>query len=727
MPNVDNYIIQIATDQDFENTIQEIDDYGSNTFSATVPFYSTQYWWRVAADMGSCMSGYTEPRSVTTKTEPPMLLNPGNDLAGVNIETNLWWGQVASAEVYHLQLDDNEDFSSPIIDQTGLTSNTFDASLDNYNSTYYWRVNALDAPCLSPWSQTFSFRTKYEAPEIVSPYNGEDCVSLLHKFQWKPVDGASQYTLQIAADMDFDNLIYNKDGLTGVSHEAPLPDHLTQYYWRVRAEDDNVGYYSDPAVFTTTLLPPETIAPEQGDQDVAIDATFEWSDMLQGTQYHFQLADNQGFDPVLLDREFTDQTSYDFTLPEHSTQYYWRISATFSNCSSSWSQPIGFRTELAAPELVDPADLSTEQPVNIMLSWKSVKDGELYDVVVASDEDFENIVGGHLDLPATSLLVKDLESRTKYYWKVKAENDVSDGDWSDVWEFTTGVRGPDVPQLIHPEHRAEMVPVSLTFTWEEAARAETYNFTLATDDDFGQTVVVEENIEENFLEVKNLEYYQEYYWRVQAANDSGSSAWSEIRRFRTIALAPSDAPELWTPLDGTDNLRQNLEFTWYAVPRAWYYHLQIATDPEFQNIEQEEKRVWDTKEKIFNLPLNTEYFWRVRGINEAGEGPWSDYWTFETYDPAGVDDGENTYFNVNVFPNPTAGQATFSFDLTEPGNVNIKIYNSIGEMVATIVNEYKSAGSHNVDWNTESLESGIYIYSLISGDHSETGQIVIAK
>jgi hypothetical protein len=250
---------------------------------------------------------------------------------------------------------------------------------------------------------------------------------------------------------------------------------------------------------------------------------------------------------------------------------------------------------------------------------------------------------------------------------------------------------------------------------------------LGKDDDFEVTVIDEEDIGNNFLEVTNLDYYTEYFWKVQSVNDSGRSAWSQIWKFRTTALAPSDAPELWTPLDGADNLHPEVDFTWYSTPRAEYYHLQIATDVEFNNIEQEEKRVWETNETIYNLPLNTQFYWRVKAINEAGEGPWSDYWSFETYDPAGVDDGIPGYFNISVFPNPAADHATFEFELPEAGHVNIKIYNSLGEMVSTLLNDFKSAGEHNVDWDTESLESGVYIYSVISGEHSQTGQVVVSK
>ncbi|MFP4528371.1 MAG: T9SS type A sorting domain-containing protein [Candidatus Kapaibacterium sp.] len=727
-PNADSYTLQIATDRQFGTIIQNLDDLSSNTFTSSVPFYGTQYWWRVRADMSECNSGFSEPRSFTTKTTPPVPLDPANDNGGVDLETTLRWGTVAGANFYNLMVDDDADFSSPIYDLSGLNSTQISATFSEYNNDYYWRVQAVENACVSEWSQTFSFTTRYEAPEVVYPADGEVCVSQMANFRWEAATGAGLYRLQIADDANFDNIIYEKDEIGDVSHSAPLPSPLANYYWRVRAEDDgNIGYYSEPAMFTTGILPPDMITPEDSTYGVELDMTFEWTDIEPGTIYHVQLAENPQFNPMVFDMEMTDQTELDYTLGKNDQDYFWRVSATFSGCASTWSQLSYFRTIVGIPDLIAPEDESIAQPINMLFRWSDVSGAEYYDLQIATDADFDDIIDGKSNVPATSVLIYDLPTNTKLYWRVHAKNEYGIGKWSETYEFTTGVRGPETPVLIYPEHRDEMVPVSLTFTWHEAARADAYTFALATDDDFETTIIYEDDIENEFFEVENLDYYATYYWKVRSTNDSGTSAWSDIRRFRTTALIPDEAPDLWTPLDGSDNLNPEVDFTWYPVPRAEYYQLQVATDPEFDSIVREEIRVYDTNETVFNLDLNTEYYWHVRAANEAGEGPWSQVWSFMTYDPAGVKENTNSRFGVNVFPHPVAGISTIEFTMPDAGRVNIRIYNSNGELVSTLLNGYKSEGTHGVEWDSESLESGAYIYSVISGNHSETGRIIIAK
>ena len=67
------------------------------------------------------------------------------------------------------------------------------------------------------------------------------------------------------------------------------------------------------------------------------------------------------------------------------------------------------------------------------------------------------------------------------------------------------------------------------------------------------------------------------------------------------------------------------------------------------------------------------------------------------------------------------------YSIPESGNVKLIIYNSVGEEVATLVNEQKSAGSYNVDFNAVSLPSGIYFYQLRTGSFVGTKKMVIMK
>ena len=78
-------------------------------------------------------------------------------------------------------------------------------------------------------------------------------------------------------------------------------------------------------------------------------------------------------------------------------------------------------------------------------------------------------------------------------------------------------------------------------------------------------------------------------------------------------------------------------------------------------------------------------------------------------------------------PNPFTYQTIFDFSLAEAGMVSLKVFNSAGELVRTLVNEYKTAGSYQVMLEADDLKSGIYFYTLTSPGSSITKRMVLTK
>lgn len=64
------------------------------------------------------------------------------------------------------------------------------------------------------------------------------------------------------------------------------------------------------------------------------------------------------------------------------------------------------------------------------------------------------------------------------------------------------------------------------------------------------------------------------------------------------------------------------------------------------------------------------------------------------------------------YPNPFNPTTTISYSLPEAGMVTLNIYNMLGQKVACLVNEVKTAGMHKATFNANKLASGIYIYEL---------------
>jgi hypothetical protein len=68
-------------------------------------------------------------------------------------------------------------------------------------------------------------------------------------------------------------------------------------------------------------------------------------------------------------------------------------------------------------------------------------------------------------------------------------------------------------------------------------------------------------------------------------------------------------------------------------------------------------------------------------------------------------------------------------EFRKQGFVSLKVYDVLGNEVATLVNETKPAGSYNYQFSTVNyqLSSGIYFYRLEAGDFSETKRMILLK
>ena len=88
--------------------------------------------------------------------------------------------------------------------------------------------------------------------------------------------------------------------------------------------------------------------------------------------------------------------------------------------------------------------------------------------------------------------------------------------------------------------------------------------------------------------------------------------------------------------------------------------------------------------------------------------------------------------SVAVYPNPFRDKTNISFELNVDSDVILEIYDMNGKKVISLIDKKLPAGTHQSKWqgasgSGEALESGIYIYRLISGDNIKTGRIILSK
>jgi hypothetical protein len=85
-------------------------------------------------------------------------------------------------------------------------------------------------------------------------------------------------------------------------------------------------------------------------------------------------------------------------------------------------------------------------------------------------------------------------------------------------------------------------------------------------------------------------------------------------------------------------------------------------------------------------------------------------------------------FKLNQnYPNPFNPKTTITFVLTNAGPIELAVFNTVGEKVATLFNGYTQAGDHKYVFDATDLSSGVYYYTITAGDYKATKKMILVK
>ena len=85
------------------------------------------------------------------------------------------------------------------------------------------------------------------------------------------------------------------------------------------------------------------------------------------------------------------------------------------------------------------------------------------------------------------------------------------------------------------------------------------------------------------------------------------------------------------------------------------------------------------------------------------------------------------FYLYQNYPNPFNPSTKISYSILERNRVILKVYNTIGEQIVTLVDEEQNAGIYTVSFNNSGLASGIYFYKLQAGDFVENKKMILLK
>ena len=142
-----------------------------------------------------------------------------------------------------------------------------------------------------------------------------------------------------------------------------------------------------------------------------------------------------------------------------------------------------------------------------------------------------------------------------------------------------------------------------------------------------------------------------------------------------------------------------------------------------------------TSASFTGSPGNTYYF-QCRAIDNVGHienypGGDGDTHTYIKY-PTNVHDNafssiSKSYNLKQNYPNPFNPTTTIKYEIPKSSYVTLRIYNISGQLVATLVNQQKIAGSYSVTWNAKNVGSGIYLYRITAGSFSKEKKCIVLK
>jgi hypothetical protein len=352
-PN-DSARFQIAADQRFAGIIESVDINDADT--RTVNLKPGAYWWRVFAVRPGDASGAPElaiankfliAAAKTLETIAPA----ANSVMTRRPSLRFQWSTDENADMYLLQAAADPSLQNPVFQEYVRGDSYTYEGLEE--GTWYWRLRALYA---ADWegaqynpsaSKTAAFTITRAEPELTAPVLimpgnaefiniGQGAKNIL--FSWKNEDAAANYTLEIANDIDFQELLLVKATLENNYLFNPSTQSVKAgvYFWRVRFEDAGgrssplsaVRYFNadeNLIVFESVFPPDNYIVNDTRFGDLY----FQWNSNLESPS-HFQLARDSSFSTLLIDNIMNE------TMLRPGPQlgrlaegaYYWRVTNT---------------------------------------------------------------------------------------------------------------------------------------------------------------------------------------------------------------------------------------------------------------------------------------------------------------------------------------------------------------------------------------------------------------
>ena len=360
-----------------------------------------------------------------------------------------------------------------------------------------------------------------------------------------------------------------------------------------------------------------------------------------------------------------------------------------------------FLYDMIVPVVPVATPASSVKSVTFTATWNAALGAKGYRLDVSTDSTFGSFVAGYNALDVgnvTAYPVSGLASLTTYYYRVRASNDVGASGNSNTVAIRTLQPLPASPTARNAD---SLMQNSFRANWSLAAGAVTYRIDVATDINFTAFVAGHRDADVGSgmaVIVTGLSPATDYYYQVRGMNPAGEGPSSNTIKVTTLAVAPG-APTATGP---TNVSPSGFTANWSAVAGVASYDLDVALDSAFVSFMGQYNNYnagSGTSYPVTGLPEATLLFYRVRGRNSGGPGPYSNVATATTVRsyPAAYTLGTTVSFNsANTKLNQYGKK---DYRLTGiPGNINQQMSAILGGTQGTDWEVYWDNGSPSASY-----------------------------
>lgn len=363
-------------------------------------------------------------------------------------------------------------------------------------------------------------------------------------FTWQSNISDAKFMIQVSANVNFSTIVFQSDWIDETSLSIGNIDLLgeTDYFWRVRAATDIVGFFSTPRKITTGFPEnPKIIAPNNLAQNVSTSPKIEWSSSVGTEEIKVVVSTTTSFDPLVTSEIFTadDGKASLASVFEKDSWYYIKIKAINSYGESEFTDFRTFKTTSGTiPEVsaMFPENKATVASFDYFKWESSTEEGTItFQLEIAVGESFDDVLIQSTWMSETEILTSkfNLEGGREYFWRVKAKSEFGESDFSEVRAFTTGY--PTRPNITAPMHLSDNVDVQPTISWTNDVDTDSIYIETCEDSDFDGVKVLQRfnaALGSGILS-SPLKGQTGYYLRIAAENEYGASVFSSLKYFKT--------------------------------------------------------------------------------------------------------------------------------------------------------------------------------------------------